>query len=191
MIEDLVKAFTALPSVGEKSAYRFAYYLLQNNKEAAIKLAKELIKTTKNIQNCKKCNTLSINSICPICANEKRDKKTICIVKNPLDIASIEKTASYNGIYFVLGNYISPIDNIAPENLRFNLLEQVVKENNAIEIILATSATVEAEITNNYINNLFKDSDIKITKLVRGIPMGYELEYTDINTLTKAFTDRY
>jgi recombination protein RecR len=190
MIDNLVKAFMALPGVGEKTAYRFAYHFLQNNKNAGLKLASELEESIKNITNCKTCNTLSTSEECEICANTKRDNTKICVVKNPLDITSIEKTG-YSGKYFVLGNYISPIDNITPNDLKLDLLRDIVLNNQVNEIILATSATVEGEITNNYIANLFTDKNIKITRLVRGIPLGGELEYTDTNTLTKAFNDRH
>ncbi len=180
-----------LPGVGEKTAYRYAFHILQHNTKGGVTLANALLHSIEHIRHCSECRTLTTEAVCSICANDKRDNSKLCVVKNPLDIASIEKTGSYSGKYFVLGNYISPIDRIGPEDLHLELLENIAQSRGVSEIILATSATLEGEITNTYISNLFSNTDITVTQLVRGIPLGGDLEYTDINTLTKALNDRH
>ncbi len=191
MIKELIKSFTILPGIGNKSAARFVYYLLEHNKDAGLMLAKNLQKTIENIKNCANCRTLTEKNLCSICNNSKRDNKKICIVETPNDIVNIENSGAYNGKYFVLGGYLSPIDNIGEQELGINTLIELVKNNNIKELILAVRATIEGDITSNYIESIFKKNSVKITHLARGIPVGGELEYTDINTIARAIIDRY
>ena len=188
MIKNLIKNFTNLPGIGTKTATRFAYFILEHHKEKGLALAKSLIKAIENIKNCQKCRTLTTKDICEICTNPRRDNTKLCIVENPSNIESLENSGAYSGLYFVLGGYLSPIDGVGIEELGFNELENLVNNSQIEEIILATSGTIEAEVTNHYIENMFKN--IKITKIARGIPLGGDLEYTDINTIAKSFNDR-
>ena len=191
MINNLIKTFTSLPGIGNKSATRFAYYILEHHKEKGLELAKSLELAIKNIKNCRNCRTLTENEFCKICINPKRNSAQLCVVENPSSINSIENSGAYSGKYFVLGGYLSPIDGIGVEELGFDKLQIIIENNNIEEIILATNSSIEGEVTNGYIENLFKNKNIKISKLARGIPLGGELEYTDINTIAKALTDRF
>lgn len=189
MIKTLIKSFAQLPGVGEKSASRFAYYLLEHHPDKAMDLSISLKNAVENVKHCMYCRTLTEKKICDICNNPKRNNKQLCIVESPSDISAIENSGAYYGKYFVLGGYLSPIDGINEEDLGFTELQQITK-NNIQEIILATNATIEGEITNHYIENMFANSNIKITHLARGIPLGGELGYTDINTIARALKDR-
>lgn len=190
MIESLNNAFCILPGVGKKSAQRFVYHLLEHNRGGAIKLAKALIDAMEHIGNCKKCKALSENDICEICANDKRDKSTLCIVETPADIYAIEQSKAYNGVYFVLGGYLSPIDGIGSKELGLQDLEIKLELEGVGEIILATNATIEGEVTAHYISNMAQKFNIKITRLAHGIPIGGELEYAGINTIAHAISGR-
>jgi recombination protein RecR len=190
VINSLIKSFTHLPGIGQKSATRFAYFILEHHKEKGLELAKSLTKAIENVGNCKQCRTLTEKEICTICENPRRDNSTLCVVENPSNIESIEASGVYSGKYFVLGGYLSPIDGIGIEDLGLVELENLVKNTEIKEIILATSASVEAEVTNHYIENMFAKDNVKITKIARGIPLGGDLEYTDINTIAKSLTDR-
>jgi recombination protein RecR len=190
VINSLIKAFTHLPGIGQKSATRFAYFILEHHKQKGLELSKALKDAIENVKNCEQCRTLTTHNICEICQNEKRDNSILCVVENPSSIASIEASGVYSGKYFVLGGYLSPIDGIGIEDIGLVDLENLVNTTNVTEIILATSASMEAEVTNHYIENMFQKADIKITKIARGIPLGGDLEYTDINTIAKSLTDR-
>ncbi len=190
MLKNLNQAFTKLPGVGAKTAQRFIYYLLENNKKAGIDLGHALIDTMNNIKECAKCRYLTGDDICHICANDNRSQNTLCIVETSKDVDIIEQTQSYNGLYFVLNGYLSPIDNIGAEDLGIDIINDIVKEKKITEVILATNTTIEGEITAYYVNNIIKKYNIKITQLAHGIPLGGELEYSDINTISRAITDR-
>jgi len=191
LIENLNIAFSKLPGVGKKTAQRFTFHLLQRNREDGLKLASALLDAMTKIKNCSSCKTLTQNDICDICANPKRNNKQICVVESPTDIILIEESQSYNGLYFVLGGYLSPIDGIGAKELELEKLEIIFSKNNNIEeLILATNATLEGEITADYIKNMADKFKIKTTRLAHGIPLGGELEYIDSNTLAHAFNGR-
>ncbi len=190
MIESLNKAFCALPGVGSKTAQRFVYHLLERNREGGFDLAKALVDAMEHVQHCNSCRTLSEKTICNICANEVRDDSQLCIVETPTDIHAIEQSGVYRGKYFVLSGYLSPIDGIGASELGLDELEQKLKSKEVKEIILATNATVEGEVTAHYISNMAKQFDVQITRIAHGIPIGGELEYADINTIAHALTGR-
>ena len=190
MIEKLNKAFTILPGVGAKSAQRFIYHLLERDRQGGLELAKALVEAMENIKNCKRCRTLSEKELCDICANDVRDNTQICIVETPADIYAIEKSGAYSGKYFVLSGYLSPIDGIGIAELGLDELEKLLKNHQVNEIILATNATIEGEVTAHYINSLAKKFNINTTRIAHGIPLGGELEYTDINTIAHALSGR-
>ncbi len=190
MIETLNKSFCTLPGVGSKTAQRFVYHLLERDREGGFELAKALVDAMEHVQHCHTCRTLSEKTICNICANNSRDKSQLCIVETPTDIYAIEQSGVYKGKYFVLSGYLSPIDGIGASELGLDELEQKLSNEQIKEIILATNATVEGEVTAHYISNMAKQFDIQITRIAHGIPIGGELEYADINTIAHALTGR-
>ena len=190
MIKNLIKSFTKLPGVGNKTAQRFAYHLLERNREAGMELAKSLELAMTQVKNCKDCQTLTENDICSICADPDRDNSILCIVETPNDLNLIEESGIFKGKYFVLGGYLSPIDGITPEDLGLDILESKIKQSEIIEIILATNATIEGEVTAHFIKNMTKGLNLNVTRIAHGIPIGGELEYADSNTIAHALSDR-
>ncbi len=190
MIESLNKAFCALPGVGSKTAQRFIYHLLERNRNGGFELAKALVDAMEHVQHCHSCRTLSEKDICNICTNTTRDNSQLCIVETPTDIHAIEQSGVYRGKYFVLSGYLSPIDGIGANELGLDELEQKLADDHISEIILATNATVEGEVTAHYISNMAKQFNVQITRIAHGIPIGGELEYTDINTIAHALSGR-
>jgi recombination protein RecR len=190
MIKNLIKSFTKLPGVGNKTAQRFAYHLLERNREAGMELSKSLELAMTHVKNCKDCQTLTENDICSICADPDRDYSILCIVETPNDLNLIEESGIFKGKYFVLGGYLSPIDGITPEDLGLDILESKIKQSEIIEIILATNATIEGEVTAHFIKNMTKGLNLNVTRIAHGIPIGGELEYADSNTIAHALSDR-
>lgn len=190
MIKNLIKSFTKLPGVGNKTAQRFAYHLLERNREAGMELAKSLELAMTHVKNCKDCQTLTENDICSICIDPDRDNSILCIVETPNDLNLIEESGIFKGKYFVLGGYLSPIDGITPEDLGLDILESKIKQSEIIEIILATNATIEGEVTAHFIKNMTKGLNLNVTRIAHGIPIGGELEYADSNTIAHALSDR-
>jgi recombination protein RecR len=190
MIEKLNKAFSKLPGVGSKTAQRFIYHLLERDRPGGLEIAKALTDAMENVKNCEKCRTLTEKNICEICSNISRDNSQLCIVETPSDIHVIEQSGVYSGKYFVLSGYLSPIDGIGAAELGLNELEELLSKSDVSEIILATNATIEGEVTAHYIHNLAKKYQVKTTRIAHGIPLGGELEYTDINTIAHALSDR-
>ncbi|SMN11584.1 Recombination protein RecR [uncultured Candidatus Thioglobus sp.] len=190
MIKTLNKAFCALPGVGSKTAQRYVYHLLERSRDGGMDLAKALIDAMENVKNCSSCRTLSEKTICDICANNNRSVSQLCIVETPADIYAIEQSGVYQGKYFVLSGYLSPIDGIGAAELGLDELEQKLRDEAIEEIILATNATVEGEVTAHYIGNMAKQFDVQTTRIAHGIPIGGELEYADINTIAHALSGR-
>ena len=190
MIEELTKAFCALPGVGNKTAQRFVYHLLERNREGGMALAKALEQAMEHVGHCESCRTLSEKTLCDICANEARDSSVLCIVETPADILAIEQSGIYSGKYFVLSGYLSPIDGIGAKELGLDELEDKLNQAHIQEIILATNATVEGEVTAHYISNLAKKFNVDISRIAHGLPIGGELEYADINTIAHALSGR-
>ena len=190
MIEKLNKAFSKLPGVGSKTAQRFIYHLLERDRPGGLEIAKALIDAMENVKNCEKCRTLTEKTICEICSNISRDNTKLCIVETPSDIHVIEQSGVYTGKYFVLSGYLSPIDGIGAAELGLNELEEILGSNDISEVILATNATIEGEVTAHYIHNLAQKYQVKTTRIAHGIPLGGELEYTDINTIAHALSGR-
>ncbi len=190
MIEKLNKAFSKLPGVGSKTAQRFIYHLLERDRPGGLEIAKALTDAMENVKNCEKCRTLTEKNICEICSNISRDNSQLCVVETPSDIHVIEQSGVYTGKYFVLSGYLSPIDGIGAAELGLNELEELLSKSDISEIIIATNATIEGEVTAHYIHNLAKKYQVKTTRIAHGIPLGGELEYTDINTIAHALSGR-
>ncbi len=186
----LVDALRCLPGVGPKSAQRMAYYLLENKRQKGMHLAACLEDAMCNIRHCDRCNNYTVEVLCRLCKNPKRDSCTLCVVETPADVAAIEQSNAYNGIYFVLMNTISPLDGIGPEDIFLPQLERLVVDEKIKEVILALSPTIEGQTTNHFIHQLLSPYEIKISQLARGIPLGGELEYLDGNTIGSALRNR-
>ena len=179
-----------LPGIGEKSATRLSYYLINSPVSFVENLALTMIEVRKNIKRCKICFNLTENDYCSICTNYNRDKSIICVVEEPQDLEAIEKTRFYTGSYHVLHGSISPLNGIQPENLTIKELINRVETENIKEIIFATNHNVEGDTTAMYIADLLQQSEVKITKIASGVPAGGDIEYIDQLTLGRALNDR-
>ncbi len=191
-LDDLIEAFGALPGVGPKTAERYAYFILRNDKHTAVKLSDALTKLHDNIGYCKKTFALveKGKEFSDLYTDHSRNKKIIAVVAEPFDLVALEKTNEYKGTYHVLGGLISPIDGIGPEQLHIRELMQRVTEDEVEEIILATNAGVEGESTALYIQQQLRELPVRITRLARGLPVGVDLEYADQITLSRALEGR-
>lgn len=191
LLKTLIQALTCLPGVGNKSAQRMAFHLLERNRAGALKLSHVLQEAMSNIQHCSQCRTFTEQPLCEICSDDRRVATgQLCVVESPQDVIAIEQTGLFKGTYFVLMGHLSPIDGIGPNEIGLDKLALLLTENNVTEVILATSSTVEGEATAHYIARLCRDSDIVATRLAQGVPVGGELEYIDGNTLNYAFSGR-
>lgn len=193
LLENAVTELSRLPGVGRKTALRLALYLLRRDESEAVGLGQALIDLRRGIRYCKVCHNISETEICAICGNGSRDRSTICVVENVKDVAIIERTATFNGLYHVLGGLISPVDGIGPSDLEIDSLLDRAAQPEVKEIILALSPTMEGDTTGFYINRrlLARGVDgLKVTRPARGLAVGNELEYTDELTLGRSIVDR-
>ncbi len=168
-----------------------AFYFLEQNREGGKQLASILNQALNKIGQCKKCRILTENEICQLCANVKRHNGQLCIVQTPADVLAIENATHYNGLYFVLGGHISPLDGTGPQDIGLDILEQQMQADDLTEIILATNPTIEGQATAHYIQKKAQKYQIKVTRIAYGVPLGGELEFVDGGTLAHAFTDRH
>ena len=190
VLENLVDALKILPGVGPKSALRLAYFLLQRNRNGAKNLSDKISNALEQLMHCELCNNFSEEPKCSICLSNNRDVSTICIVEMPTDLLMLEETHSYDGLYFILMGRLSPLDGIGPNDIHLSKLINRIKNSKIKELILATNFTVEGNATAQYIKELFKDVDIKTSRIARGLPMGGEIEYVDSGTLAQAIIER-
>ena len=191
LLAELISSLTCLPGVGNKSAQRMAFNLLERNREGALKLSSVLHNAMEHIRHCERCRTFTEHPVCEICQHPKRNSSgLLCIVESPQDVFAIEQTSSYQGMYFVLMGHLSPIDGIGPADIGLDELEQRLQNEPIEEVILATNPTVEGEATAHYIAQLCQQFDIGASRIAHGVPVGGELEYIDGNTLTHAFSGR-
>ena len=189
-LEDLVSLFSKLPGLGPRSARRSVFFLLKNRKNLIPRLSDLLNKLVLELIDCEECRNIDTVNPCRICQDVKRNKTKICVVEEVSDLWAIENSKSFNGIYHVLGGVLSAIDGIGPEELRFNDLLLKAKKLNIQEVILATNATVEGQLTAQFISDQFSQSNILVTRLAQGMPLGSELDYIDPGTLNTAFNSR-
>ena len=191
-IEQLIKLFSRIPGIGPKSAERITFYLLQSKPEYVNDLAEAIKYVKLKIKNCEICGNYTEEEKCDICKDEKRDKKKICVIEEPKDLLVIEKLKIFNGLYHILFGAISPINGIGPDNLSINSLIKRIKNSHEPieEIIMATNPTSEGDTTAFYIAKLLKEYNMKITRLAYGIPIGANIDYTDLITLARSFMDR-
>ena len=190
-LQKLIDALCCLPGVGPKSAQRMALYLLHQKRSQASALAECLNQAVEHIGHCEQCHNFSEQTLCPVCANPKRDHSVLCIVESPSDVLAIEQTGSYQGLYFILMGHLSPIEGIGPEQLNLSQLQNCLQEKIIQEVILATNPTVEGEATAHYIGEICKQfPSVKVSRIAYGVPMGGELEYIDGGTLARALNAR-
>ncbi|MES9857298.1 MAG: recombination mediator RecR [Sedimenticola sp.] len=190
LLNQLMDAFCCLPGVGQKSAQRMAFYLLERDREGARHLSKLLAESMERIGQCGRCRTYTELEICSLCANPNRSESQLCIVETPAEVAAIEQATDYRGRYFVLGGRLSPLDGIGPREIGLDKLAVILNEGEVRELILATNPTVEGEATAHYISEMTKVQDITTTRIAHGVPLGGDLEYVDGGTLSHAFTGR-
>ena len=190
LLENAVESLSKLPGIGKKTALRLALHLLNEESMATEQLADSLLKMKHNIMLCERCYNISDTKVCSICANPRRDENTLCVVADMRDVLAIERTASYNGLYHVLGGVISPIEGISPNDLKIAQLVQRTQKEDIKEIILALPATIEGDTTNFYIFRQLKDFEGKISVISKGIAVGDALEYVDEVTLGRSIQNR-
>jgi recombination protein RecR len=189
-IEDLVEALSRLPTIGKKSAWRLALFLLERPQEELARLARCIETLKSNVVLCKQCFNYSTTETCEICASPSRDASIVCVVEKPMDVFAFEKTGTYRGHYHVLGGVLSPINGITVDKLRIAELKRRLEKNPVRELILGLGSSAEAETTCLYCARLFAHGPFKVTRLARGVPAGMELEYVDQITLDHALHER-
>jgi recombination protein RecR len=189
-LEDLVEALSKLPTIGKKSAWRLALYMLEQSDDHVNHLAQCIQEIKKKIVLCKLCYNYSESELCPICLSPSRDRSVVCIVEKPLDIFTLEKSGRYRGLYHVLGGVLSPINGITSDKLRIEELKTRINTEKPRELIIGLGGSSDAETTSMYLTRLFAEYDIRITRFARGLPAGLELEYVDQITLTQALNER-
>lgn len=189
-LKNLIESFKLLPGIGEKTAERLAFYLLNLEEEKTEMFANSIVDVKKKIKKCKECNNYTEHDICSICSNESRNKTVLCVVEDQRSIILFEKLGSYNGEYHVIKNLISPLDGINPEDIGLEELMKRIENNKFKEIIIAVKPSIEGETTSLYIKKILDGLDIKVTRIASGIPMGADIEYIDILTLERALSDR-
>jgi len=189
-LDELIASLKCLPGVGQKSAQRMAMHLLERDQQGASRLASAMTTALQKVRHCRQCRNFSDAEICDICAQESRDKTMLCVVETPADVLAIESSAAFRGRYFVLLGRLSPLDGYGPEQLGLDDLEAQIKQSQIKEIILATSATVEGDITAQFVADIAAKYEVTSTRLARGIPSGGELEFVDSATLSRALSGR-
>ena len=191
LLDNVVGELSRLPGIGRRTALRLAMHILRMDEQDVVSMGESMIDFRTKICRCAKCNNLSDTEICDVCADASRDKSTVCVVEQVSDLLSIEKTHQYRGVYSVLGGVISPMQGIAPSDLRIDLLLDRIAMGEVKEVIIAISASVEGETTMFYLMNCLKRfPNLKITTIARGIGFGDELEYVDELTITQAMMNR-
>jgi recombination protein RecR len=186
----LIEALRCLPGVGQKSAQRMAYHLLERDRDGARRLSERLAETMEKVGHCARCRDFSQTELCAICASPTRDAALLCAVESPADRLAIEQATGYRGLYFVLQGRLSPLDGIGPRELGLERLAARLAEGAVRELIIATNPTVEGEATAHYLAQLARQSGVQPSRIAHGVPLGGELEYIDRGTLSHAFGSR-
>jgi recombination protein RecR len=189
VLENLVAQLTRLPGVGTRTAHRLAFHLLRVPKEEALALADAIREAKERIGFCRECGNLTEEELCPICQDQRRDRTVICVVEQPADLVSLERTREYRGLYHVLGGALSPIDGVEPAHLRIDELLRRVEHDGVEEVVLATNPTLTGEATATFIADRLRGR-ARVTRLASGLPVGSDLEYADEVTLGRALAGR-
>ena len=189
-LESLIEALRRLPGVGVKSAQRMAYHLLQHDRPGAQRLATALLEAVQDVHHCRRCHTFSQAEVCSTCRDAARDERQLLVVETPADLAAMERTGSYRGLYFVLMGRLSPLDGIGLDDIGVRPLLERATDGRVEEVILATNFTAEGEATAHVLALALKARGLQVTRLARGVPAGSELEYVDLSTIAHALSDR-
>ena len=189
-LEQLIEELSKLPSVGQKSAQRLALYLLRVTREEALRLADAIRAVKEHVGFCSVCGNFSEEDPCLICRDSQRDASVVCVVEQPVDVLAFERTGQFRGRYHVLGGALSPLDGTHPEDLRIRPLLERLRREPVKEIILATNPNVAGEATALYLSRLLAPLGMRVTRIARGVPMGSDLEYSDLVTLARALEGR-
>ena len=189
-LERLVEALRVLPGVGPRSAQRMAFHLLQHDRTGADQLAQALSNALETVRRCAKCNNFSEEDLCSLCRSPRRDASLLCVVETPADLAMVEQTLSYSGMYFVLMGRLSPLDGVGPRDIGLDRLQARIADGEVREVILATNFTNEGEATAHYIAEMLRARGVKVSRIARGVPLGGELEYVDAGTISQALLER-
>lgn len=190
LLEQLIDALRVLPGVGQKTAQRMAYHLLEREREGGQRLAEVLAGAIERIGHCERCRDFSETVVCAICASASRDRQQLCVVESPADRLVIETATGYHGLYYVLQGRLSPLDGIGPRELGLDRLATRLAQHEVAELIIATNSTVEGEATAHYLAQLARQHGVRPSRLAQGLPLGGELEYVDRGTLLHAFGSR-
>ncbi len=188
--EELIDRFAALPGIGRKSAQRLAFHVLALPEGEAEAFAETILRARRTVHTCPVCQNLTDGEICAVCADDRRDKSVICVVAEARDVASLERSREYNGVYHVLHGVLSPMSHIGPDDIRISELVKRVADGDVKEVIMATNPDTEGDATAMYIARLLKSFDVRVTRLAYGIPVGSNLEFTDDATLVRALEGR-
>ena len=188
-VDNLVAQLTRLPGVGQRTAQRLAFHILRASTEEALALAESIEEVKERVRFCRECGNLTEEEVCAICQDTRRDHTLICVVEQPADLISVERTAEYRGLYHVLGGALSPIDGVEPADLRIDELLQRVERNGVEEVVLATNPNMTGEATAAYLADRLRDR-VRVTRLASGLPVGGDLEYADEVTLGRALSGR-
>ena len=189
-VDRLIDALSRLPGIGPKTASRLTYHLLRTGEEEAVSLAEALLALHRQTIVCSQCYNISETDPCEICVDLRRDRETVCVVEEPLDVVAIENTGTYHGLYHVLHGHISPMERIGPDELRIQPLIKRLGNGGVHEVIIATNPTLEGDATAIYLARLIQPLDIPVTRLALGLPRGGDLEYADRMTLSEALAGR-
>lgn len=190
LLVKLIDALRCMPGVGQKSAQRIAFHLLERDREGASGLSGALAEAVANIGHCRQCRMLTEHDICSICSAGGRDESQLCIVESPADVMAIEDATGFRGLYFVLMGHLSPLDGIGPEELGLSMLADRLDAGEVTEMIIATNPTVEGDATAHYLADMAAGKGIQASRIAHGVPLGGELEYVDGGTLSHAFYGR-
>ena len=189
-IQELIDAFAQLPGIGPKGAQRIAFYILGADRHSAQDLADAIVVAKEKVRFCEICGNVCETSPCPICQDPRRDRSIICVVEEPKDVMSIERTGEYRGLYHVLGGAIDPMSNVGPGDLRIPELLKRLGTDQVKEVMLALDPNIEGEATTTYLGRLLGPLDLRVTRLASGLPVGSDLEYADEITLGRAISGR-
>ncbi len=189
-LERLVEALRVLPGVGPRSAQRMAYHLLQRDRGGAEQLARALTEAVSRVRHCALCNNYTEDEVCALCRSPRRDRSLLCVVETPADLAMVEQTSAYAGMYFVLMGRLSPLDGIGPHDIGLAKLLARAGAGEVAEVVLATNFTNEGEATAHYVAEMLHARGVRVSRIARGVPLGGELEYVDAGTLSQALLDR-
>ena len=189
-LERLIEALRVLPGVGPRSAQRMAYHLLQHERAGADQLAQALAGALATVRRCARCHNFTEEEVCALCRSPRRDPALLCVVETPADLAMVEQTLSYSGMYFVLMGRLSPLDGVGARDIGLDQLLARATYGEVQEVILATNFTNEGEATAHYIAEMLRTRDVKVSRIARGVPLGGELEYVDAGTISQALLDR-